>query len=600
MEAIKDIGNLLYESMEGDNKLLKIFTEDVSSGLKYNKILEIILKLDKDEIKFKEINYREYDDELKFKYLYRAGSSRGADLTPTAKITEVEKTYKNKIIKSIKEGIEDCKDDNEKKLLDAILEELSNSENEGKIIEQIKSKYNSIPKKERYVILTLVIEEDSTNKYIGDFKVFKERITKIPIKKFYYSQTNNKEVKGKEEFCSICNERKKEVFGLASPFTFYTIDKPGYISGGFNYGNAWKNYPVCKECAIKLELGADYIRKKLTMSFYGRKFYLIPKTIYARNLEGILRKYSNRLDNDENKKVYQTTHTEDIIFRKLCRENNNVTFDLMFIEENNAALNILLNVEDIHPSTFKKLYDRWDDIKSMEFFSKIKYMANFGYLNDLFDSKNYNRYFLETVDNIIGKGKIEYNFLIKFINDKLTEAFKNEDDYYEATFKAYIFMYYLYSLDKFRNRGREGVKEMNREIWGIKDFNNKKEAFEDFFNSNKAFFNSDSKKAIFMIGYLSKMILNIQYRKEEGRKPFMNNLNGLKINKRDILRLLPKIQGKLIEYKAEYYNEELEITSEYLIMSNELEEVSNLDIPLYFSLGMNMSKKFDFAKGDGN
>ena len=48
-----------------------------------------------------------------------------------------------------------------------------------------------------------------------------------------------------------------------------------------------------------------------------------------------------------------------------------------------------------------------------------------------------------------------------------------------------------------------------------------------------------------------------------------------------------------MKYKKEYHNEELLYTSQYLINSNNLNDLSNLDIPLYFSLGMNMVKKFD-------
>lgn len=36
---------------------------------------------------------------------------------------------------------------------------------------------------------------------------------------------------------------------------------------------------------------------------------------------------------------------EDKIIEILSKEENNITFDLMFIEENNAALNILLNIK---------------------------------------------------------------------------------------------------------------------------------------------------------------------------------------------------------------------------------------------------------------
>ena len=54
---------------------------------------------------------------------YRAGSSRGTDITPTAKITDIDKTYSNKIIPAIKEGIEYINKDDlkeEKELLEKI------------------------------------------------------------------------------------------------------------------------------------------------------------------------------------------------------------------------------------------------------------------------------------------------------------------------------------------------------------------------------------------------------------------------------------------------------------------------------------------------
>ena len=57
----------------------------------------------------------------------------------------------------------------------------------------------------------------------------------------------------------------------------------------------------------------------------------------------------------------------------------------------------------------------------------MDYLVNLGYLNILFNSKEYNKYFLDIVDKIIGKGKIEYKFLIPFINSKLKEAFIKEE-----------------------------------------------------------------------------------------------------------------------------------------------------------------------------
>jgi CRISPR-associated protein Csh1 len=608
LESIKEIGKVKLKDINCDDKFLEIFTVDISKGTKYDKIIEIILDSKNDDISFNNVNFREYDDELKLKYLYKGGAARGTNITPTAKITECRKTFVNKTIMGYKEALKsfDRNEENnyEKILIKNVIKCLEKEKEQ--IIKAVEEIFNSIPKKERYVVLTVVIKEDEKNIYIGDFEVFKLRMRNIPVEKFYYSQTNKKNVKGLDSQCCICNNIKSEVYGLASPFAFYTIDKPGYISGGFNYEKAWRNYPVCKECAVELELGKNYLDENLKLSFCGRRFYLIPKLIFNKNLSKLLAQYRGTFKNsDEDKKAKKLITPEERLFKKLGKEDNTVTFDLMFIEENNAALNILLNIEDVYPSTFSKLYNQWEKIKEMKFFKGIEYLANFNYLNYLFNSKENNRYFLEITDRIIGKGKIEYNFFIKFVNKLLIEAFKKEekgehekgkDSYYLATLRAYTFIYYLYKVDKFRNRGKEGVGDMDKEIWKLEDFSCKKEVFEDYFNINSAFFNTDSKKAVFMIGYLTKNILDYQYVNEDGRKPFLNNLNGLNLNKRDIIRLMPKIQGKLVEYKAEYYNEEFTVANEFLIKSEGLRDLANLDIPLYFSLGMNMNSKFDLNK----
>ena len=614
MEAIKSIGSIKYKAVTSNDKLLDIFTEDANARGKYNKVLEIRLKYSDYNLTFDKINKREYDSKLKFKYLYRAGSPNGTDITPTSKITTPEKTYPKKVVAGIKDGIDYLKNKSEGgenyifdeiKLLNKIYNLLKDNK---EILEEINKKFSETPTKERYYLLTIVIESNDDEIYVGDFQVYKNRIREVPIEKFYYSKTNNKNSKSEDKNCSMCH-KKKEVFGLASPFTFYTIDKPGYICGGFDYEKSWRNYPLCRDCAVKLELGKLYLDENLLLSFYGRRFYLIPKLMYNNQLEEILHKYERIFKKEQDKSGDNMLNSEDKlenkIFRILGNEDNNMTFDLMFIEENNSALNIVLNIEDVYPSTFKKLYSTWKDIESMNFFNEYYYLANFSYLNILFTSKTHNRYFLDIVDKIIGSEKIEYNFLISFINTKLKEAFikeekdefvKGEDNYFTATLRAYIFIYYLYKIEKFKDKGTEGVKNMERESWNIEEFNSKKEVFEDFFNSNKTFFNIDSKKAVFMVGYLSKKLINIQAKKEGGRKPFIDQLKGINLSKKDICRLLPKIQNKFMEYKKEYYNDELSYAAEYLIDSNKLNDLSNLDIPFYFSMGMNMAKKFNLIK----
>src|SRR5699024_5215069 len=93
--------------------------------------------------------------------------------------------------------------------------------------------------------------------------------------------------KGKNNTCSICHHTKPLVIGFASHYKYSTVDKPGTVSGFFNQKKNWINYPICEDCAINMELGKNYITKNLTKSFFGKRYYLIPKTIIPGDLNSL-------------------------------------------------------------------------------------------------------------------------------------------------------------------------------------------------------------------------------------------------------------------------------------------------------------------------
>lgn len=607
MEAVKNIGSIQLEAMKKRGEgLLEVFTEDVSGGGIYKNCFEIIVRVKEQKYYYDGVNYSQYDSRYNEKYLYRNGSPRGADITPTAKIIDVKKTFNNKILKGLKDALDFRPEEyeDEKKAIKAMYSIIS--ENAELILKDLNEKLNDIPKSEGS-FLTVILIEDEKKKFIGDFQLFREKLVSDAFKKFHYSETYKKDVRKQKAVCSLCTNSSEEVYGLVGVFPFYTIDKPGYIAGGFNYEMAWRNFPVCKDCSIQLELGKKYLDSNLSFSFYGRKYYLIPKPIFEKSLEGILKKYMS-LKNEEPlelRKMY--SGTEERVMRFIGKEENFIDFDIMFFEKNNAALNILLNIEDVSPSRFKKIFNTIDDIRNMEFFSDKP--VGFELLNNVFPREIYNRYFLDVIDKIIADTKIEYKFLIQIFSRYIIDAFKyfecdefpkDKDSFQTATFRVFGFLYFLKSLDQFKER-REDVKKMDikSKDWDIKDYGTIENMFEAFFNESSPFFDIPDKKAIFLTGYLAKKLLNIQFKKEQ-RKPFASRLKSLKLNSKDIIRLVPEIQGKLIEYKSEYYNEEFRLLSNYMIESGRLDRISNLDIPFYFSLGMNMDKNFKSSTKDNS
>ena len=66
MDAIRKIGISKLNSIESEDKLLWVFTEDFKKT-KYDRALEIRISKQGDIYTFKRINIRGYRDELKFK-----------------------------------------------------------------------------------------------------------------------------------------------------------------------------------------------------------------------------------------------------------------------------------------------------------------------------------------------------------------------------------------------------------------------------------------------------------------------------------------------------------------------------------------------------
>lgn len=575
LSAVCELGKKRKQKIiNNGGDVLELFIENPNDNGAYNTVLEITL--DKD-FSYKGINITEFKKDYILKYLYKKGATNGADYTPTAKLTTPEKTFNNKILKCFKNTIKDYKEHKEIKEITEIYNSLEKNTNA--ILKDINDNVES----RKGYILTVVCD----GKYIGDFNIFKDKVKRESVKSYYL--IDKKESKGKNKRCSICREIKDEVFGNANIFKFYTVDKEGYVAGGFNKLDSWRNFPVCEDCAIELELGKRYLDEKLSFKFQGRDFYLIPKLLYRKDLDKILRTLSN-LDNGKLDERYE--NVEEMVISRLSKIEDYATFDMLFYEVNNSALNIKLEVQEILPSRFKKIYENMSKINSIlhtnEKSQNIRF--NFSFLNTLFPRKTYNRYFLETIDIILSDKEIDYKFIMHHICNHIIQKF-NEDDgryYYHETIKSYGLLMYLRLLGVlFKERGHVNIMEKLK--WDIKDFGSKEELFESVFNENMDFFTSPDKKAVFLIGFLSQKLLNLQYIKEK-RKPFINRLKGLKLNKKDIRRLLPEIQNKFIEYEGDYYRDIQALASRYLLEAGEKWTISELDIPFYFSLGMNLEK----------
>ncbi|MCM8785858.1 MAG: TIGR02556 family CRISPR-associated protein [Candidatus Omnitrophica bacterium] len=559
LTAIKEIGEFIRKKGQD---LLSVLVENPNDNGKYVKVITINLKND---ASYEKIDLEQFDSQKIMKYLYRKGpSGNGPNITPTAKITEINKTFGKKVSGWFK-ILDDNKvnlSDEERSFLQKIKSTLENNENT--ILNSISQKLSLISKKEK-AILTIKID----NKYLGDINIFKKLLVEIEFLKDRESISNNKN-------CSVCGNIANSVSGKVDVFKFYTVDKPGFITGGFNKSLAWKNFPVCQECKLSLEEGKKFIESK-KYNFYGLGYYLIPKFFFNID-EQILDiiQYGIKSTSLQKRTINRITNDEEEILDILKEEKDYLTLNFLFLKKDRSAERILLFIEDVFPSRLKKIFDVKDKVDKTYNTDELFTFANIRYFFEKSDKKkkeyDLDRYFLEIIDSVFKNKKIALDFLIKFFIKKIREELITTEYPYRAIENS------LKNIIFFENLGlisfKEEVVEMSQ--------------FEELFKKFGSAFESPLKRGLFLLGVLTEMLLRKQYA-DKRSKPFLKQLKSLKMDEKDIKALLPKVQNKFQEYDA-FDEGKRKIASEisnYLLTAGDNWKLSVDEINFYFSCGMN-------------
>lgn len=602
INAIAELGEFGSES--SDSKL-DIWLEDSYHKKNYPHLLLIEFKKVQGKWSFSGINYQEHSSGLKGKLLYKRGSSRGADKTPTCKVAKsIESTFQQKIVSWFKKNTDkEFLQKHEKIFLKEIATIIS--ENSQIIQDKLVAQQKLLGKDG--IVVSCVFEENENRLFIGDKSFFQLFITEESKLDYMYSKTFKKSSYSQDQICSICQTEQKEVYGYFTSLKFYTVDKPGMVSGGFQQDQSWKNYPVCLNCALNIEQGIQITESKLDFNFYGLKYYLIPKLLFPRDQKDILQDLLNieMLQNPKinNKLQARITNDENEIFDYVQDYDNQIVLNIVFYEKpQKVVFRILANIEDLLPSTIKKLFDAKkvvDETFAIEQKdNKPLFHFNFGFLRTFFPNNkiegNFNKAFLEIVQKIFTGSHISYSYLIEHYMKHIRREFIKDDFFWYDTIKGFILLNFLQQLRLLDQSAMED--EMDTQFFATFSIDSKhefEEKVELFFAQFAAFFVENPHKAIFLLGVLTQFLLNIQQRERQST-PFRSRLKGLKMDSRDIATLLPRIIEKLQQYKANYYSALAELTSKYLISAGYYRNwgIAVDEMNYIFALGMNLSKYF--------
>ncbi|MHA1694077.1 MAG: TIGR02556 family CRISPR-associated protein, partial [Candidatus Helarchaeota archaeon] len=373
---------------------------------------------------------------------------------------------------------------------------------------------------------------------------------------------------------------------------FYTVDKVSFISGGFNPIFAWKNYPVCPDCALALHAGARYVENCLRFTFTGYNYFLLPKLLNFNDnqMRDLLKKLKNYESFwlDESKKS-RIQRTENFIFRKLSNWENIVNFNFLMYKKTNAEFNIILFLQEIPPTRLKKIIKTQDNINQnysflLSVLNNVKYEENLFYVLKGFfigdkEDLDFQKAYLSIIRGIFYLKPINLELLLnRFMAKIRREMYKKSKLPAKVSvingLRIILFFKELNILTKRRNYMQDIRGPYN-------------EYFERY-----PIFEDAVQKALFLEGVLAGRLLNIQYN-NRGSEPFFDRLNGLKIDEKIAKRVLPEMINKLEEYNEnKKYLKEIESAISSYFMNSNFCSYSIDELSFYFSLGLTQYHDF--------
>lgn len=590
IEALRDIGTYSFKQkgINTEDNLTEILLDEVNKGGNYAKVYAINFEETETGWCYKDVSIEDWDRKKASKYLYREKGSQGAHYTPTARIAgnkeeDVRKTFENRVEKwfgRLKKEHKTFMDNSLfiKNIYDVFIKEQENIKND--LVEQ-RMQY------EDGGFITLIFYQAGEKKYLGDIDDFLEYL--LEFSKENYNEVSNDGV------CCLCKSETR-IFGNASPITFYSLDKPGYIAGGMKKEHGYKNFPLCFECLLQLNEGATYMQDLLGFRFAGLRYYLIPEAIYNKNevLDEIMNIYYSFQQESEGKvslsQADRIAADEDDILGFIKDVDDIVSLKFLFFQEQSSKFVILLLMEDVLPSRIRTLFAAKQRAEGHLIFKDQKFSAkliqdiqfNYGVLRRLFPTI---KGFLEIVNKTFKDQKIDKQYVLELIMDRLRGAF-NDNRYMKIeVLQAFACLLYLTELGVLKRTGGDlGLMNMENEALAVEALDARVEIFFQEFSST---IDNNAKKALFLTGVLTQHLLSIQ-KNDRGATPFRSQLKGLKMKEADARALLPKIQQKLEEYKKNYYIQLEKIASLNYLQAGNNWGMSVDEINFYFVLGMNL------------
>jgi len=292
----------------------------------------------------------------------------------------------------------------------------------------------------------------------------------------------------------------------------------------------------------------------------------------------------------------------------LSDKPNTFLCNMLIYRASQSEFKILRYIEGVYPADLKRLfmakkkvdadpYIRDTLVPAWEKRKKTgeKHLTfDFGCFWYFLKEEAKSKYFLSIVNNVFKGNRVNLQFLMSQIVQQVRKNHANGYSVKEPVMRGLCCLLYLDQLGLLDINESDKMSEKIRDMFPAEG-SSRVMAAEKIFKEYPRFFKGDPEKAVFVVGALSQLLMNIQYRNRKAT-PFRSKLQGLKLDEKKVKALLPEIQNKLEEYESNYYRDLETLASEYFIQTQDEWSLSRDEISFYFALGMNLSKYFKSEK----
>ncbi|MDQ0340796.1 CRISPR-associated protein Csh1 [Caldalkalibacillus uzonensis] len=575
--AVQELGKWVLQ--QESKETLDVLIEPISET---NYPHVFLVEIENDQWK---VEMEECEEGESHKYLYRRGASNGPNFSPTTIVTDLAKTFDKKFMA----------------WFDKVIKQKANFSEPD--ISYIQNIYNIIHKNRDDIYRTLETKLSETNggcvltlkingHYLKEDPVFVSLFTRLV-------QEKDSEVSAKDQVCSVCGHRQDVVMAGSPAFKFYTNDKPGFISGEFDKELAWRNHPVCMDCNLCLQEGKRFLENRLKFRFYGLEYHLIPEFIFGEpdtrdEVTEILRSGNKYKTLHSQQQIENSLADEEDILDALQEADDDVLFHLLFLRKVQSAERILMVVEDVIPSRLRKIFEAKKQVEQrfplQEGPSPYR-RYHLGRIRTFFNKSDDNKrqsdldkYFLEITSAVFRGQPLDIRFLTRFFMQEIRKHVagtseregegSDTDKIFHVVRDALMNVIFFDEL-KILETGEGNFVPSKH--------------FEGIFELYGPHLDRPEKKALFLLGALTQMLLKKQ-QYERNSQPFLKQLKGLKMQEKDFHGLLPKVQDKLQQYNAFDAKKQLlaEEISDFFLRAGTGWKLSVDEMNFCFVSGMNL------------